>query len=182
MRIIAGSLKGRRLTPPKDSTSRPTADRAREALFSILRSRDALPQGGRVLDCFAGTGALGLEALSRGAGHATFVDQHPAALGVLKTNIAALGVAEQCTTVKADATKPPRAALPCQLVFLDPPYHRDLIVPCLEALMAAGWIAPGATIVAEMGADEDIVPPPAFTVDDERRYGAAKILILLFQG
>ena len=179
MRIIAGSLRGRRLTPPSDRNSRPTADRAREALFSILTSRDAIPQGGRVLDCFAGTGALGLEALSRGAGHATFVEHHPAALKVLQANIRDLGQDQACTILKADAIKLPLAPLACSLVFMDPPYHQTLIVPCLQALQTRGWVAPGATIVAEMAADEDIQPPPGFQVEDERRYGAAKILILL---
>ena len=179
MRIIAGSLKGRRLTPPSDRNSRPTADRAREALFSILTSRDAIPQGGRVLDCFAGTGALGLEALSRGAGHATLVEQNPAALKVIQANIRDLGQEQNCTLLKADATKLPPAPLGCSLLFLDPPYHQGLIVPCLQALQIRGWMAAGATIVVEMAADEDIQPPPGFQVDDERRYGAAKILILI---
>ena len=178
MRIIAGRLKGRRLTPPKDSTSRPTADRAREALFSILNSRDALVEDGRVLDCFAGTGALGLEALSRGLAHATFMEQHPAALGILKTNIHDLGLAASCTVLKADATKPPPALAPCDLVFMDPPYNQGMVVPCLESLLKSRWISPSATIVAEVAAAETITLPPGFALADERRYGAAKILIL----
>lgn len=181
MRIIAGTLKGRRLTPPKDSASRPTADRAREALFSILSSRDAIYEGCRVLDGFAGTGALGLEALSRGAAHATFMELHPAALQVLKTNIYDLGVGAVCTVVKTDATKPPRAPDPCDLVFLDPPYQQDLIVPCLEALRKMRWIRPGTLCVAEMAASESIALPAGFETLDERRYGAAKMLILLGQ-
>ena len=178
MRIIAGTLKGRRLTPPRDDGSRPTADRAREALFSILHSRDALVEDGRVLDCFAGTGALGLEALSRGMAHATFVEQQPAALAVLKTNIHDLGLSSACTVLKADATQLPPAAAACDLVFMDPPYNQGLIVPCLEILVKRRWLTPTATIVAEIAASESIELPTGYTQDDERRYGAAKILIL----
>ncbi len=178
MRIIAGSHKGRRLTPPKDSSSRPTADRAREALFSILNSRGAIPEGGAVLDCFAGTGALGLEALSRGASTATFIELHVSALSVLRANIAGLGLDAACTILKTDATKPPPAPKPFDLVFLDPPYNQGLVVPCLESLRSQGWLSPSATIVVEIAAAESIELPPAFQVQDERRYGAAKILIV----
>lgn len=179
MRIIAGSHKGRRLTPPKDTSSRPTADRAREALFSILTSRDAISDGCKVLDCFAGTGALGLEALSRGAGHATFMETNPQALSVIKANIAALNMAQACTPIKADATKPPAALHSCDLVFLDPPYNQGLVVPCLESLLRQGWLGQHSTIVVEIAASESIALPAQFLQQDERRYGAAKILILV---
>lgn len=178
MRIIAGTHKGRRLTPPKDATARPTADRAREALFSILTSREAIFEGCRVLDCFAGTGALGLEALSRGAGHATFMELHPGTLAVLKANIYDLALTALCTALKTDAAKPPKAAQRCDLIFLDPPYHKNLIVPCLEALRLQGWIARNATLIVESAATESIEFPPGFETLDERRYGAAKISIL----
>jgi len=178
MRIIAGSLKGRRLTPPKDNTSRPTADRAREALFSILSSRGAIPEGGAVLDCFAGTGALGLEALSRGAANATFMELHVSAISVLKSNISSLGLDAACTVLKTDATKPPPAPKAFDLVFLDPPYHLGLVVPCLESLLRQGWVGLSATIVVEIAAAESLDLPPPFQVQDERRYGAAKILIV----
>ena len=178
MRIIAGTLKGRKLTPPKDESSRPTADRAREALFSILTSRGALTEGMRVLDCFAGTGALGLEALSRGAAHASFIELHPEALSVIRSNVYALGVEKTATVIKADAVKPPRADAPCDLVFLDPPYRKDLVAPCLTALTRSGWVVPGTTVVAEIAKDETVELPYGFSIEDDRRYGAARILIL----
>ena len=178
MRIIAGSHKGRRLTPPKDNTARPTADRAREALFSILTSRDAIFDQCIVLDCFAGTGALGLEALSRGAGHATFMEFNPSALSVIKANVASLDLAHACTIVKTDATKPPAAPGPCDLVFLDPPYNQGLVGPCLDGLLHQGWLGQHSTIVVEIAASETLDLPAGFTQQDERRYGAAKIVIL----
>ena len=116
MRIIAGSHKGRRLTPPKDNTARPTADRAREALFSILTSRDAIFDQCIVLDCFAGTGALGLEALSRGAGHATFMEFNPSALSVIKANVASLDwpmPAQSSRPMPPSHQQPPALAIWC---------------------------------------------------------------------
>jgi 16S rRNA (guanine966-N2)-methyltransferase len=178
MRIIAGTLKGRKLTPPKDESSRPTADRAREALFSILTSRGALTEGMHVLDCFAGTGALGLEALSRGAAHASFIELQPDAVSVIRSNVYALGVEKIATILKADAVKPPKADAPCDLVFLDPPYGKELVSPCLIALSRAGWVVPGTTVVVEIAKDESIELPFGFAIEDERRYGAARILIL----
>ncbi len=178
MRIIAGTFKGRRLTPPKDMSARPTADRAREALFSILSSRGDIDQGMRVLDCFAGTGALGLEALSRGAAHATFIELNPDALAVIKTNIHALGVLGATTVIKTDATKPPKADQPCDLVFLDPPYRKDLVAPCLTALTRTRWLSNSATVVVEIAADENVETLAGFVIEDDRRYGAARILIL----
>jgi len=182
MRIIAGKYKGRRLTPPKDEISRPTADRAREALFSILSSRGAIADGIRVLDCFAGTGALGLEALSRGAAHATFIEHHPDAVAVIKANIRALGVEANALVVKGDAVRPPKPDAPCHLAFLDPPYGKGLAVPCLIALTQSGWLARHATVAVELAASESIDVPAGFDLEDERRYGAARILILTLIG
>ena len=147
MRIVAGSHRGRRLLAPPGETVRPTSDRAREALFNIL-SHGQLAAGGvpfadaAVLDAFAGTGALGLEALSRGAAAAMFIEQDREALAVLRKNIAALGEGARAQIVPGDATRPPRAMARCAVAFLDPPYRSGLAAPALAALDAAGWLAP----------------------------------------
>ena len=150
MRIIAGKWRGRLLVAPPGQTTRPTAERVRQALFDRLMHAPwggrALLEGARVLDVFAGTGALGLEALSRGAAHATFMEQDRAALTALRTNIAACRA--EATVVAGDARQPP-PGIACNLVLLDPPYRQDLLDPTLAALDAAGWIAPGAMLVAE---------------------------------
>jgi len=179
MRIVAGKHKGRTLAAPKGHDTRPTSDRTRGAVFNILEHgieglslRDT-----HVLDVFAGTGALGLEALSRGAAHATFIEQGREALKCLSGNIQALKVEGQTKTLKTDATRPATTEQPCNLVFLDPPYGKELVTKALMALKAKGWIAAGATIVAEVGSKEDIALPEGFVVLDERTYGAAKIVI-----
>jgi len=156
MRIVAGRWRGRTLAAPPGRDTRPTADRVRQALFDMLLHA---PWGGRaavagaaVLDAFAGTGALGLEALSRGAGSAAFMESDPAALAALRANIAACRAEASCTVLAADATRPPPGQ-PSRLLFLDPPYGRDLVPRAVAALRAAGWIAPGALLVAEVGRD-----------------------------
>lgn len=179
MKIVAGLHRGRTLAAPKGLTARPTAARAREALFSILSSKGLFDDEGLdVLDCFAGTGALGLEALSRGAGRAVFIEHDPASLAALAANIETLGETERTRVIRADARRPPKAPHPCHLIFLDPPYGKDLIAPALAALAANGWLAEKAVVVAEAGADEEPVLPGGFTLADARTYGAAKFLIL----
>ncbi len=159
MRIVAGAWRGRTLAAPPGDTTRPTADRVRQALFDRLMhapwaGRDTLP-GAAVLDVFAGTGALGLEALSRGAATAAFIERDRPALLALKANVAAVGAGSRCRIVPADALRPPPGT-PCGLVFMDPPYGQDLAVPALAALHAAGWIAPGALLLLELGRDEKL--------------------------
>ncbi|WP_135468305.1 16S rRNA (guanine(966)-N(2))-methyltransferase RsmD [Crenalkalicoccus roseus] len=181
MRIIAGRHRGRRLAAPPGEATRPTADRVRQALFDMLwhapwGGREAI-EGARVLDAFAGTGALGLEALSRGAAHATFLETHRAALAALRANIAVCGESARSTVLAADATRPPPAPAPCALVFLDPPYGKGLLARALPALAAAGWIAPGALVSAECGAGE-AVALPGFAPLAERAHGAARLVIL----
>jgi 16S rRNA (guanine966-N2)-methyltransferase len=182
MRIIAGRHKGRRLAVPPGDAVRPTSDRAREALFDILahgRFADAPAfEAVRVLDVFAGTGAFGLEALSRGASHATFIEKDRAVLATLRDNIGVLGEKERSTLLPGDARRPPRAAAPVSLAFLDPPYGEDLAASALAALSAAGWLAPGALVIAEIAARQDLPPPPLFTLLEERRYGAARFVFL----
>ena len=181
MRIIAGRHRGRQLVAPPGEATRPTADRVRQALFDMLwhapwAGRDAI-EGARVLDAFAGTGALGLEALSRGAAHATFLENDRAALAVLRGNIAACREEARCTVLAADATRPPRADAPCALAFLDPPYRAGLLDTALAALSGAGWIAPDALVCAEYGGPPPH-PPPGFAVLAERPHGAAHLLVL----
>ncbi len=179
MRIVAGRHRGRRLVAPEGLTARPTADRARQALFNILRHSPWVElDGARVVDCFAGTGALGLEALSQGAGHACFVDSHPAALAALKANIESLREGDAATVMAADATRLPVAGAACALALLDPPYHSGLAEPCLDVLARQGWLAPQALVVVEIAAAEALVAPADFTIRDERIYGAARLVFL----
>jgi 16S rRNA (guanine966-N2)-methyltransferase len=178
MRIVAGTWRGRRLVAPAGTDTRPTSDRARQALFDMLlhapwAGRDAV-EGALVLDAFAGTGALGLEALSRGAATATFIERDPAALRALRSNIAACGAEQRCAVVAGDVLDPP-AGGPCALVFLDPPYGQDLVAQALERLAARGWVGPEALIVAETGRDEAAPGPVPLLV--ERMYGVSRISV-----
>jgi 16S rRNA (guanine966-N2)-methyltransferase len=176
MRIIGGKWRGRRIAAPPGSGTRPTADRVRQALFDMLMHAPwgghELLADGHVLDVFAGTGALGLEALSRGAARATFMENDPAALTVLRANIAAVGAQSACHVLPVDALRAGRGSA-AELVFLDPPYGQDLVPRALAHLRASGWIAPGAVIVAETAREESIAPEPLA----ERVHGAAKLTI-----
>ncbi|MBX9749030.1 MAG: 16S rRNA (guanine(966)-N(2))-methyltransferase RsmD [Roseococcus sp.] len=180
MRIISGLFKGRKLIAPEGETVRPTSDRARQALFDMLwhapwAGREMV-DGASVLDAFAGTGALGLEALSRGAARAAFIEKDRSALAALRANIANCKVTDT-QVIAGDATKPPRPIQPATLVFLDPPYGAGLLAPALAALDAAGWFAPGAILCTELG-QRDEVPEARFTTLDDRSHGKARLLIL----
>ena len=161
MRIIAGAFRGRRLTAPEGEGTRPTADRVRQALFDRLAHAPwagrAVLEGAAVLDVFAGTGALGLEALSRGAARAAFIERDRATAAILRGNVAACRAEACCRVLVADALRPPKGE-PCGLVFLDPPYGQGLAEPAVTACRAAGWIAAGSILLVEIGRDE---PPPA---------------------
>jgi 16S rRNA (guanine966-N2)-methyltransferase len=179
MRIIGGRHKGRRLRAPSGRRIRPTSDRLRETLFNMLaHEARALPAGAVVADLFAGTGALGLEALSRGADHVFLVDNHPASLALARANVALLGEGEAVSLLKADATRlpPARPPGPCDLLFLDPPYHSGLAGPAIAAALAGGWLAEGGLIVAELARDE--APPEGFAVLRERIVGDSRIVFL----
>lgn len=184
MRIVAGKHRGRRLAAPEGASVRPTSDRAREALFNVLAHRPLRADGkpalaeARVLDVFAGTGAMGLEALSRGAAHATFIERDRTALSALEKNIAELGEAVHATALRTDALNPPRAKEPASLAFLDPPYGEGLAEPALVALAKQGWLEDGAVVIVELGKRDELSPPPLFTPLDERRYGAARFILL----
>jgi 16S rRNA (guanine966-N2)-methyltransferase len=187
MRIVAGVHRGRRLLAPPGDIVRPTSDRAREAVFDILShgrfAASGVPFAGTaVLDAFAGTGAFGLEALSRGAVEAVFIERDREALAVLRRNIAALGETARCRIFPGDATRPPRGDRSCALVYLDPPYASGLAPPALLALAAAGWIADDALAIVEIGAREELTPPAGFTLLDERVYGAARLVFLRSDG
>ncbi|WP_040567230.1 16S rRNA (guanine(966)-N(2))-methyltransferase RsmD [Magnetospirillum molischianum] len=180
MRIVAGSHKGRRLVAPSGLTARPTADRVRQALFDILAHSDLVDlEGATVIDAFAGSGALGLEALSRGAARAWFMDIHPQSLASVRANVETLREEARTRLIRADAIHPPAAEAACTLAFLDPPYHGGLAAPALAALAAAGWLASGALAVVEVAADEDFVPPAGFTLADSRRHGPAQIAFVV---
>ena len=183
MRIVAGKHRGRALLVPEGSAIRPTSDRAREALFNILEHGSFAAGGSRlaekrVLDAFAGTGALGLEALSRGAGHVSFIELASDARKLLARNITALGEQERTTILPGDATAPPRASAPVTLALLDPPYGKGLGAKALAALAKAGWFAPDTLIVLEIGAKEVLDLPDGFALRDDRRYGAARLLFI----
>src|SRR5690606_19630383 len=183
MRIVAGKFRGKQLNSPSDQSTRPTSDRARESIFNILGSRlgPAL-DGRRVLDLFAGTGALGLEALSRGAAHVTFVETGAEARGLIRDHIEAFGAAGITKLLRRDATAlgKPGTFGQFDLIFLDPPYAQALGEKALAELASNGWIAPGATIVWEESSDVEVTIPDGFTLDDTREYGAAAIRFLSF--
>ncbi len=184
MRIVAGQYKGKPLIAPPGQATRPTSDRARESIFNILQHAAWAPEldGARVLDLFAGSGALGLEALSRGAAYCLFVETDEAARGAIRDNVEALHLFG-CTRIhRRDAAglgpRPASAGPPFDLAFLDPPYAKGLGERALGEILAHGWLAPGAALVFERGAGEADLVPQGFEVVDERVYGAAKVLFM----
>lgn len=173
LRIIAGVWKGRKLIAPQGWDTRPTSGRARQAVFDILAHAPWCNiRGAQVLDVFAGTGAYGLEALSRGAGSACFLEQAPMALAALRANIAACKT-ENCKVITTDALHPPQGSKQ-DLVFLDPPYGQALLAPALAALQQQGWIGQGTILVAELGPQDEITLP---TLLAERAHGKARLKI-----
>jgi len=178
IRIVAGRHRGRRLVTPKGWDTRPTSDRAREALLNMLERGQPPLRGCRFLDLFAGTGAVGLEALSRGAEMALLVEQARPALEAIRANIAALREGERAQVLAADVIRLGAAPRPFDIAFLDPPYRAGLTRPALDRLVAGGWLAPGARVACEVAADEPLEPPQELTVADERRHGAARLVLL----
>ncbi|HAJ22504.1 MAG TPA: 16S rRNA (guanine(966)-N(2))-methyltransferase RsmD [Rhodospirillaceae bacterium] len=180
MRIVAGSRRGLYLDAPEGTTTRPTSERARESLFNILATPKHAKkwQDRPVADFFAGTGALGLEALSRGARHCCFLENDPAASKVLSTNINKARFREATTILNKDATKPPTAKSPCGLIFFDPPY-RDLVVEnSLVAAHQKGWLATDGLAVLLPHPKAPFDCPSRFDVIDDRRYGATRFIFL----
>ena len=193
MRIVSGQYKGKPIFAPEGDSTRPTSDRARESVFNILEHAAWAPElrGARVLDLFAGSGALGLEALSRGAAFCLFVETGEAARGAIRDNIEALHLFG-CTRIhRRDATdlgaRPASAGPPFDLVFLDPPYAKgpdlkNMGEKALAELAQHAWVRPGAVLVFERGEAEPDINPAGYDLIDERRYGAAKVLFLKWRG
>jgi 16S rRNA (guanine966-N2)-methyltransferase len=189
MRVIAGQYRGKSLIAPEGQATRPTSDRARESIFNILQHAAWAPEleGARVLDLFAGSGALGLEALSRGAAFCLFVETDEAARGAIRDNVEVLELFG-CTRIhRRDATdlgpRPASAGPPFDLVFLDPPYakgpnEKNMGEKALAELVAHGWLAPDAVLVFERGVDEEALAVEGYEILDERIYGAARVLFL----
>lgn len=191
MRLIAGKYRGRKLLSPPSALTRPTSDRARESIFNILTHHpDMTLSGARVMDAFAGSGAMGLEALSRGAAHVTFIEKNPAVLGILRQNIALLAVEHQTHIIGADATTLERIGRKdnedstMDLIFIDPPYQKDLEILTLKALLKQGYIHPKTLILLETSAEKDPLEETdpflleKFNLSDIRTYGAAKFYFL----
>ncbi|MBN9305311.1 MAG: 16S rRNA (guanine(966)-N(2))-methyltransferase RsmD [Devosia sp. 67-54] len=181
MRIVGGRFRGKTLTSPEDDSIRPTADRTRESVFNILASRLGPSFDGlRVLDLFAGTGALGLEALSRGAAHVTFVDTGAEARGLIRDHIEAFGAGGVAKLLRRDATAlgPAGTLGPVDLVFLDPPYGQGLGERALVSLRDNGWLQADTLLVLEESADAAVTLPEGFVLDDRRDYGAAAVHLI----
>ncbi len=184
MRIVGGALRGRVLPAPVPKATRPTSDRTRESLFSILEQYH-FPENYYVADIFAGTGALGFEALSRGAAYAVFVETDMGARASLRRNGEALDMMGRCRILKRDARRlgAPPSGVPAafDLVFMDPPYGKDLVLPCLASMQAGGWLRPDALICIEESRRTEIVLPDAFQHIDHRFYGDSQLLISRYQ-
>jgi 16S rRNA (guanine966-N2)-methyltransferase len=188
MRIIGGRFRGRALAAPGaagggEAHLRPTSDRVRESIFNLLAhggwAEPPAPEGMRVLDLFAGTGALGLEALSRGAAHCLFVDDHGPSRALIRRNVETLDVIGEAKIYRRDAARlGANTGAPYALAFVDPPYRSGLGAAALAAALAGGWLTPAALVVLETAADEPDEPPPGFTTEDDRRYGETRVRIL----
>jgi 16S rRNA (guanine966-N2)-methyltransferase len=185
MRIIGGQHKGRRLATPRSSAVRPTSDRLRETIFNVLTHAydDPVP-GARVLDLFAGTGAMGLEAISRGAAFAVLVDDGAEARGLIRANVEALGAAGITRIFRRDATRlgPVKPSEPFSLVFCDPPYGKGLAERALASAVAGGWLAADALVLVEEAAGAEITLPGDLSLVERRDYGETEVVIARFGG
>jgi 16S rRNA (guanine966-N2)-methyltransferase len=184
MRIVSGRFKGRAIKTPEGRSTRPTSDRARESIFNVLAHAEWAPslEGARVIDAFAGSGALGFEALSRGAAFCLFVETESSARGCIRDNAETFqlfGVTRIHRRSAVDlGSKPAGLGAPFDMVFMDPPYSYNLVPPALEQLQRGAWITPDALVIAETGAEEDAPVTPGWELLDERIYGAARISFL----
>jgi 16S rRNA (guanine966-N2)-methyltransferase len=177
MRIVAGAWRGRKLTAPKGEATRPTGDRTRETLFNMLTSRLGSFEGLRVADLFAGSGALGLEALSRGAAHCLFVEQDRAAIDAIRANVTALDARAQ-TQIEAGSVMSLRASTqPYDLLLLDPPYHTGAGTVALDRLLRLGWIGPESWIALETGSKEN-TEVKGLAIESGRAVGKGKLTLL----
>jgi 16S rRNA (guanine966-N2)-methyltransferase len=186
LRIIAGKHRGRKIETKENSRIRPTSGMARGAIFNILMHGVSGPNGesplvdGRVVDLFCGTGALGLEALSRGAAHVTFIDQSAESMSLARANAASMGEKETVQFLRSDSTSLPPTTKPCNLAFLDPPYGSGLALKSLASLDRQGWLLPDAVVVVEMDAKEAFTAPEPYTLFDERKYSNTKIAFVRY--
>jgi 16S rRNA (guanine966-N2)-methyltransferase len=186
MRITGGKFGGRALAAPRDGRVRPTSDKVRQAIFNILQHHDFGPgfalEGARAADLFAGTGALGVEALSHGASFCLFVDDSAESRAIIRENVEALSLTGASKIWRRDATQlgpiAAGAGGPFELVFLDPPYRKGLIAPALASLREGGWLADGAVVVAETADDDDDPLTDGFERMDDRFYGDTRVLFL----
>lgn len=181
MRIVGGALGGRNLHAPDDMSVRPTSDKVRQAIFNVLAHGGFAPalEGAHIIDLFAGTGALGLEAISRGAAYCLFVEEAAESRALIRRNVEAFGLTGATKIWRRDATRlGPLAAGaggPFALAFLDPPYRKGLIAPALAALAGGGWLARDALAVAETAADEPAPEAAGFVTQDSRVYGETRV-------
>lgn len=178
MRVVGGTLRGRPLSTPKTDAIRPTTDRTREAVFNVIAHRYGdLLDGGRVLDLFAGTGALGLEALSRGASYGVFIEESAVGRGLIRTNVEAFGLSGRTKIFRRDATRLGEAGTlqPFDIIFADPPYAKGLGEKALTAALEGGWLKPGALCIVEESAATPFQPPAGFTLEDRRDYGDTSV-------
>lgn len=184
MRIISGKHRGRAIATLEGKTMRPTTSMVREAMFNILAHRrfgereGSIFEDAVVADLFCGSGALGLEALSRGAARAIFVDVEPKHLEVARYNAKHMGEFSNCQFFRNDSSQPPKLTTPCDLIFIDPPYKSGLMVKTLQHLSASGWLIKGTVLVLELSKQEDIVLPEGFVEVVTRRYGITKIMVV----
>jgi 16S rRNA (guanine966-N2)-methyltransferase len=187
MRIVSGEFRGKALAAPEGQATRPTSDRARQAIFNILEHAAWGPElrEARVIDLFAGSGALGFEALSRGAAFCLFVETDEAARGAIRENVDGLGLFGRTRVHRRSAidlgVRPGADGPAFDLAFLDPPYAKGLGEQALERLTDGGWLAPGAVVVFERGVSEPTPEVAGYTLLDSRDYGAARVLFLKHQ-
>ena len=185
MRIVSGKFRGRAIASSEHAGLRPTSDRVRESLFNILAHGidDFVLEGARVIDLFAGTGALGLEAVSRGAGYCLFVEDGPESRGLIRTNVEAFGLTGATRIFRRDATSLGLAGTmaPFALAFLDPPYGKGLGEKALTSLRFGQWLGPAAIVVVEEKASVEFEWPEGFVPFDRRVYGDTQIMLARFQ-
>ena len=186
MRVTGGKLGGRKLVAPPDARVRPTSDKVRQAVFNILAhndlGREYTLEGARAADLFAGTGAMGIEAISRGASYCLFVEDSAESRALIRQNVEALNLTGMTKLWRRDATRlgpmPPGAGGPFDLVFLDPPYRKDLLAPALASLADGGWFSVKSLLVAETAEDDPFDSGSGFVTLDERVYGDTRVILL----
>ena len=179
MRVVGGRFRGRALAGPKSDAIRPTSDRLRETIFNVLAHGYGDPvEGARVIDLFAGTGAMGIEALSRGAAFCLFVDEGAQARGLIRENVEALGLGGATRLFRRDATRMGAAGQnpPASVVFCDPPYAKDIAPAALKSCADGGWLSPGALVVVEEAQGSSVTLPFGFDEVERRDYGETKVL------